>query len=89
MSLFTYRGPLTAVTLPDGTELVLATGKTVDLPPGPVLNDLKAMRRLVPVPVAANPEPIPAPAEPEPTFPRSRGGRSSFSTRSTKKGGAE
>jgi hypothetical protein len=94
MSLFTYRGPLSALTLPNGTEVVLFPGCTVDLPPGPVYEDLNALKRLTPYVPPALPDPVPDPI-PEPTPERvavrsSRGARSSFPTRTDAlKGGAE
>lgn len=89
MSLFTYTGPLTAVTLPDGTEVVLFPGNVVDIPPGPIVDDLKAVKRLAPLPDPV-PDPIPEPTPERVTLRSSRGPRSSFPTSTEAlKGGAE
>lgn len=32
MATYTYRGPMSAATLPDGREVILIDGQTVDLP---------------------------------------------------------
>lgn len=94
MSLFTYSGPLSALTLPDGTEVMLFPGREVELPPGPVFEDLNAAKRLTPIVAPVLPDPIPDPV-PEPTpekvTPRvSRGARSASPTRTEAlKGGAE
>ena len=52
--LYTYTGPLTAMTLPDGREVVLTPGATVDLPEdNPAISTLAALGRLKPAPAAA------------------------------------
>jgi hypothetical protein len=49
--LYRYSGPLTALTLPDGRELILADGQTVDAPEdSPVIATLAALGRLKPEP---------------------------------------
>ena len=51
MSLYTYTGPLSAVTLPDGKEVVLFPGSQVDLPDNlPYLDDLNGLGRLASTP---------------------------------------
>lgn len=57
--LYRYTGPLTAMTLPDGRELILADGQTVDAPEdNPVIATLAALGRLTP-----EPAPAPKPAK--------------------------
>lgn len=51
--LYRYTGPLSALTLPDGRDVVLAPGAAVDLPEdNPVVTTLVALGRL-----AAEPAP--------------------------------
>lgn len=66
MTRFLYTGPLSAATLPDGAEVVLFPGAEVDLPAGPLTEDLAGLGRLAPVE-------DPAPAEP-PTAPKPKKG---------------
>ena len=54
--LYRYTGPLTAITLPDGREVLLQPGSTVDLPEdNPVVATLAALGRLAPEPAASAP----------------------------------
>ncbi|BBD77238.1 hypothetical protein [Hydrogenophilus thermoluteolus] len=49
--LYRYTGPLTAMTMPDGREMILADGQTVDAPEdNPVIQTLAALGRLTPEP---------------------------------------
>lgn len=49
MPMYRYTGPLTAMTLPDGRELILADGQVVDAPEdNPVIQTLTALGRLTP-----------------------------------------
>lgn len=59
--LYIYTGPLTAMTLPGGREVILSPGCAVDLPEdNPAIATLVAMGRLAPQPA---PAPAPAPAQ--------------------------
>ncbi|WP_438438897.1 hypothetical protein [Hydrogenophilus thermoluteolus] len=50
--LYRYTGPLTAMTMPDGREMILADGQTVDAPEdNPVIQTLAALARLTPEPL--------------------------------------
>jgi hypothetical protein len=60
MAKYTYRGPLTSMTLADGRDFILIPGGQIDLPDCDVVETLKALGRLIPV------EPAPAPAAPKP-----------------------
>lgn len=78
MSRYRYTGPLSAATLPDGTELVLITGAVVDLPAGPLAEDLAGLGRLAavaddPVPTST-PEPARISFRPEPRHKPKKGG---------------
>lgn len=63
MTRYTYTGPLSAATLPDGTEIVLYPGAVVDLPAEPFTDDLAGLGRLAPVedPPLADPPTAPKP----------------------------
>lgn len=46
---YRYSGPLTSMTLPDGRDVILIDGQTVDLPEdNPVVQTLEAIKRLAP-----------------------------------------
>jgi hypothetical protein len=46
---YRYTGPLTSMTLPDGRDVILIDGQTVDLPDdNPVVQTLVALKRLTP-----------------------------------------
>lgn len=48
---YRYSGPLTALTLPDGQEVILTPGATAELPEdNPAIATLVAMGRLAPQP---------------------------------------
>ncbi|TXF11928.1 hypothetical protein [Pelomicrobium methylotrophicum] len=52
--LYRYTGPLTALTLPGGQEVILTPGATVELPEdNPAIATLVALGRLKPEPAAA------------------------------------
>lgn len=63
MTRYIYSGPLSAATLPDGTEVVLFPGSPVDLPAGPFTEDLAGLGRLAPV---EEPAPADPPTETKP-----------------------
>lgn len=70
MTTFIYRGPFSGVTLPDGREVLLHDGKTVDLPgDNPWVADLLYLGHLEPVatPLVVLSTPTPAPPDFEPT----------------------
>ncbi|MEW5790032.1 MAG: hypothetical protein ACOY4L_09115 [Pseudomonadota bacterium] len=55
--LYTYTGPLTAMTLPDGREVILTPGTTVELPEdNAAVATLVALSRLTPQPAAPAPK---------------------------------
>lgn len=65
---YTYTGPMQAITNPDGTEVVLVPGGVVELPAGPLTEDLAGLGRLAPFE-----EPV-APAESETATKPKKGG---------------
>lgn len=61
MATYTYRGPMSAATLPDGREVILIDGQTVELPEdNDWVKTLVALGHLSMVPVS---KPAPAKAK--------------------------
>lgn len=57
MTLYTYSGPQTALTLPDGRDCVLRPGQTLALPAdNAAVATLRALGRLAEVPAAPAPK---------------------------------
>lgn len=60
MTQYVYSGPMSAATLPDGREVVLIDGQTVDLPEDNAwVQTLAARGHLAPAPAAPAPKKTP------------------------------
>ncbi|HFZ8412842.1 TPA: hypothetical protein ACIPAK_000345 [Salmonella enterica subsp. enterica serovar Aberdeen] len=66
MKEYRYSGPASGVTLSDGTEILLWSGKNVTLPEGhDYVKVLVALKHLTPVPEETKPASTPAPQLPK------------------------